>query len=40
MKRAYYPTGLFTILKLQDQEMVEFHVVLERRGIDFDAAKL
>ena len=34
------PTGLFTILKLQDQEIDKFHAAQERRATDFEALKL
>ena len=35
-----YPTGRFTISEPQYQEIVEFFVVQERRGTDFEAPKL
>ena len=34
------PTDLFTILKLQNQEIGEFYAVPERRAPDFEASKL
>ena len=34
------PTGTFTILEPQNQEIGEFYVVHERRVMDFDARKL
>ena len=35
-----YPTSPFTILEPQDQDIVEFYVVQERRATDFKAPKL
>ena len=34
------PTGPFTILELEDQEIREFYEVQERRSKDFEAPKL
>ena len=34
------PTGVFTILEPQDQEISEYFVVQERRGTDFEASKI
>ena len=35
-----YPTGTFTILEPQDQEISEFYVVQECRTAAFEAPKL
>ena len=37
---SLYPTGPFTILELQYQEIREFYVVQVRRATDFEAPKL
>ena len=34
-----HPTGPFTSLELQDQEIDEFHIAQERRKADFEAPK-
>ena len=37
---ASFPTNPFTMLELQDKEIVEFYVVQERRATDFEAPEL